>query len=513
MPQLLRILFLLLIAGLPATASTRVPEPLDAVIDRAATSFGVPGAVIVVVEGDHIVYERAVGVARLGEPDAVSMHTRFAIGSITKSFAAAAIAQLVDEKRLSWDDKAIEYLPELHMNDDYVTRELTIRDMLSHRSGLASGAGDLLSWPQTNIPMNDKLAALRYLPLTRGFRARYGYSNLLYGAVGEIIARRSGMPWSDYVRTRFLAPLGMRDALGRGSTAWPHARITEEMRGTGPVVPLPRSYRLDGDGAAGALYASGADMARWMSVQLADGRLPNGEQLFSADAAREMHALQTPLRIRPSEGEFRAADPHFSGYGLGWFVRDYHGTKLLYHGGGTLGAVALLTLVPQKNIGFIILTNSEESGFLRAAELLLLDHYLDRTSPDWVGLQQREDAGMWRDALAEMKQAQARLPRGGPSLPLSAYIGRYRDKAFGIVEVSGDDHELRIRFDRSPFLSGRLEHAGGDIFRTRFTEPGMEDAYLTFRIAGAKVAGASAAPVSPAADFSFDFKHLDLTRE
>ncbi|HJS12200.1 FAD-dependent oxidoreductase [Sphingopyxis sp.] len=265
------------------------------------------------------------------------------------------------------------------------------------------------------------MAALRYLPLTRGFRARYGYSNLLYGAAGEIVARTSGKSWSEYVRARFLEPLGMRDALAAASeagtiTAWPHARITEEIRGAGPVVPLPRRYRVDGDGAAGALYASGSDMAKWMSVQLASGRLPDGRQLFSAGVAQDMHALQTPLRIRPSDGEFRAADPSFSGYGFGWFVRDYHGTKLVYHGGGTLGAVAQLTLVPQKNIGFIILTNSEESGFLRAAELLLLDHYLGRESPDWVGLQQAEDARMWRDARNEMKAAAAKLPHGPASL-------------------------------------------------------------------------------------------------
>lgn len=504
--------------ALPSVVSARAePDPLDAVIERAAASFKVPGAVVVVVEGDRIIYQRATGVVRVGEPASITLHTRFAIGSITKSFAAAAVAQLVDEKLLSWDDKVIKHLPELRMSDDYVTGQLTIRDMLSHRSGLASGAGDLLSWPQTNIPASDKLAALRYLPLTRGFRARYGYSNLLYGAAGEIVARTNGKSWPEYVRARFLEPLDMRDALARPgqgtNAAWPHARITEEIRGVGPVVPLPRRYRLDGDGAAGALYASGSDMAKWMSVQLASGRLPDGRQLFSAGVAQEMHALQTPLRIRPSDGEFRAADPSFSGYGFGWFVRDYHGTKLVYHGGGTLGAVAQLTLVPQKNIGFIILTNSEESGFLRATELLLLDHYLDRESPDWVGLQQEEDARMWRDARSEMQAAAAKLPHGPASLPLSAYSGRYRDKAFGLVEISSKGGGLHIRFDRSPYLSGRLEPVGGDVFRTRFTEPGMEDAYLTFRVADQTVQGASATAVSPAADFSFDFKHLDLTRE
>jgi Beta-lactamase class C and other penicillin binding proteins len=515
MRRFLRFSFLLLIVALPPGALAReAPHPLDALIERAAREFEVPGAVVVVVRGNDIIYERAMGVVRLGGSEPVSVHTRFAIGSITKSFAAAAVAQLVDEKKLDWDDKATRYLPELRMAHDYVTRELTLRDMLSHRSGLASGAGDLLSWPQTDIPMNRKLAALRHLPLTRGFRSRYGYSNLLYAAVGEIVARRAGMSWSQYVRSRLLAPLGMDDALtAQLAPAWPHARIGEAMRGTGPVAPLPRIYRLDGDGAAGALYASGSDMARWMSVQLADGRMRDGRQLFSAEAAHEMHALQTPLRIRPSEGAFRAADPIFSGYGLGWFVRDYHGTKLLYHGGGTLGGVALVTLVPQKNIGFIILTNSEESGFLRASELLLLDHYLGRSSPDWIALQKAEDDRMWRAAHTAMQEARSRLPKGPASVPLESYAGRYIDKAFGLVEIRKEGRGLAVRFDGSPFLSGGLEHVGGDIFRTRFREPGMEDAYLAFRVIDGKVTGARAEPVSPAADFSFDFKHLVLERE
>jgi CubicO group peptidase (beta-lactamase class C family) len=517
MRRLLAAAALLLWLAVPGAA--RAQEKLDSEIDRAARTFEVPGAVIVVVEGDRIIYQRATGLLRAGRPERTSLHTPFAIGSITKSFTAAAIARLVDQGKLGWDDKAARLLPELQLHDPYPTRELTIRDMLSHRSGLPSGAGDLLSWPETSIGVEARLAALRALPLSRGFRARYGYSNLLYMAAGVMISRLSGMSWADYVRSSFFVPLGMKDArigsreLQQAAAAWPHARIDGPLRGLGPVSALPRRYALDSDGAAGAIYASGADLARWMTLQLANGRMSDGTQLFSARTAAEMHALQTPLRIHPSAGLFAPTDPSFSGYGLGWFVRDYHGDKLVYHAGGTLGGVSQVTLLPGRGIGFAILTNSEESGFLRAVELVLLDHYLGRTGPDWIDAQRGADRAEQEAALAAFRSETKALPSGKPSLPIGNYTGRYRDPWFGIVSIGQQGDGLSIAFERSPYLTGRLVHVGGDLFRTRFDEPGMEDAYLTFRIASGRAVSIATRAISPLADFSFDYKDLNLVRD
>ncbi len=487
-------------------------------LERARRAFGVPGAVVVAVRDGRIVDRYAGGVLREGEPAPVTPDTLFAIGSITKSFTAAAIGMLVDEGRLRWDDPAIQHLPTLRLSDDYATAHLTLRDMLAHRGGFSSGAGDLLSWPETDLSTEEKLARLRHIPLTRGFRNRYGYSNLLYSALGQVVASRSGMSWSDFVRTRILDPLGMRgtalSAADRRNSpiAWPHARLGGPLRGIGEVTALPRRYGLR-DGAAGSIHASGTDMARWIAVQLGDGVAPGGTRLFSEAVAREMHAAQTPLRIRPSEGAFARADPNFSAYGLGWFVRDYRGAKIVYHAGGTLGAVAQLNLIPDANVGFIILTNSEEAGFLRAVELLLLDHYLGLDSPDWIALQQQAEATERAEALTALAASEAQLPRGPSPLPLAAYAGRYLDPWFGAVVIELRGERLQVAFERSPYLAGALDHVGGNVFRTRFRERGMEDAYFTFETAAGRASTASVRAVSPLADFSFDYRDLHLVRQ
>ncbi len=513
-----RPVLLALILLCQAAVSAARPS-LNDELERARRAFGVPGAVVVAVRNGRIVDRYAAGVLRQGDPAPVTTDTLFAIGSITKSFTAAAIGMLVDEGRLAWDDPAIRHLPTLRLSDEYVTSHLTLRDMLAHRSGFSSGAGDLLSWPETSLSTEEKLARLQHIPLTRGFRNRYGYSNLLYTALGQVVARRSGQSWPDFIRSRILAPLGMgRTSLSASDPrqlpiAWPHARLGGALRGIGEVTPLPRRYGL-GDGAAGAIHASGDDMARWIALQLGAGAAPDGgPRLFSEAVAREMHAAQTPLRIRPSQGAFAAADPSFSAYGFGWFVRDYRGVKIVYHAGGTLGAVAQMNLIPQADTGFIILTNSEESGFLRAVELILLDHYLDLESPDWIALQLEADADDRAAALSAFSTSEAQLARGPAPLPLTAYAGRYLDPWFGAVLIEHREGRLRVAFENSPYLDGALEHVGGNLFRTRFREPGMEDAYITFETSDGRVGAASVRAVSPIADFSFDFRDLHLVRQ
>src|SRR5574343_395224 len=283
-----------------ATAPAPVPPfDLAADVQRVLKTFDVPGMAVAIVKDGKVVAANGYGVRKLGEATPVDGHTLFEIASNSKAFTAAALAQLVDDGKLAWDDPVTKHLPDFQMHDSYVTGVMTVRDLLTHRSGLGLGAGDLLWWPTTSFSTDEIIARLRYVKPATSFRNNYAYDNLLYIVAGKIIAQKSGKPWGAAVRERILTPLGMQDTTtsvdamrATSNHSAPHSKINDKIS---VVKPMQVENAI---GAVG-INTSASDIARWMTMLLNDGKLEDGSQIISSKQIAEMWREQTPMRIRP----------------------------------------------------------------------------------------------------------------------------------------------------------------------------------------------------------------------
>jgi CubicO group peptidase (beta-lactamase class C family) len=494
-------------------------DDFDAYVETVRRQFDVPGVAVAIIKDGKVVLERGYGVRELGKPASVDAHTMFAIASNTKAFTSAALSILADEKKLDLDDRVIDHLPWFRMSDAYVTGEMRVRDLLVHRSGLGLGAGDLLFWPATGYSTKEVVRRLRHVPLAGGFRSQYAYDNILYAVAQLLIEEASGMPYADFVRTRIFAPLGMdesrinSDALRPGDNiATGHAKF--DFMDLRPVPAMSWSNNQ----AAGGIYSSVHDMAKWMRVQL-DGGLFQDEggkeqRLFSAARHTAMWSLVTPVPIaEPSVPELAPARPQFAGYGEGWNLTDYRGRKLVWHTGGWPGMVSRVTLVPGEKLGVVVLTNQETSAAFHAITLRVLDAWLDAPRTDWsaayaasVAKAQGKSDEDWKQHLA------ARDPASKPSLPLSGYAGTWRDPWYGDVAIELRGGKLQMRFGKTPQLAGDLEHWQHDTFIVRWHDRGLNaDAFVAFALdADGKPREARMEAVSPLTDFSFDFHDLRL---
>ena len=482
-------------------------------------AFDVPGVAVAVVKDGKVVLARGYGVRKVGEPGAVDERTLFGIASNTKAFTTAALSMLVEEGKISWDDPVIKHLPEFQMHDPYVTREMRIRDLVTHRSGLGLGAGDLLVFPETNYTRDEVVRRIRHLKPVSSFRTKYDYDNLLYLVAGQIIPAVTGKSWDAFVRERIFAPVGMAsstttiDALhAGGNVAAPHSVVDGAVR-----VVRPQS--LDNAGPAGSINSNVADLARWMIVQLDRGSLASLEpgsdrRIFSAASSREMWSPQTILPNPDPLPGFEDLRSNFAAYGLGWGLSEYQGHKTVSHTGGLLGYVSRTTLVPDMKLGVVVLTNQEEGGAFQAITYRVLDAYMNRPEADWVARyverrrKQRADA-----AEVERKAAATRAADSRPSLALERYAGLYRDAWRDDVTIALEGGRLVMRFGRTDMLVADLEHWQYDTFVARWRDRSMHaDAYVTFALKpDGSIEQAKMVAVSPLTDFSFDFHDLLLT--
>ncbi|MEW9625756.1 serine hydrolase [Rhodanobacter geophilus] len=493
------------------------PQALDAYAARAMRTFDTPGMAVVIVDGDKTT-THAWGVRKLGAGARVDEHTIFPIGSNTKAFTAAALAILVDEGKLHWDDRVVDRLPGFRMYDAYASSEMTVTDLLVHRSGLGLGEGDLMMFPTTDRSRAELVHDIRYLKPAHSFRSGYDYDNVLYIVAGQLVEAVSGQRWEDFVQQHILDPLRMHDTR-TSIDAHPadrvalHARNTTPVRGVGRQAVLSTVMTGDVFAPAGALQVSAADMGRWLRLQLDRGRLDDGKRLFSAAAAQMLWTPQTLIPITPLPPEVALAQPQFDAYALGLEVQDYRGHRIITHLGGVLGGVSAVVIIPEKHAAFAIMLNSEDVGALFAMREHLLDTLLGLPSPDWIAGYQQMFDGIHASAIAALRaHGAATHPERGPSLPLSGYVGVYRDPWYGTATISQDKRRggtLEISFDRSPGMHGTLEHVQYDTFRTHWAMPDVEDAYVTFALKpDGGIERMTMQAVSPVADFSWDYQDL-----
>ncbi len=491
-----------------ATSPVSQAYDLEADVTRVMTAFDVPGVAIAIVKDGKLVTARGFGVRRRGEAGAVDADTIFEIASNSKGFTAAALALLVDQGKLAWDDPVTRHLPEFRMYDAYVTQEMTVRDLLVHRSGLGLGAGDLLWWPTTTFSTDEIIHQLRHIRPATSFRNSYAYDNLLYIVAGKIIAQKAGKPWGEVLRERFFQPLGMtrtstsidQQAL-LGNWSSPHSKINDKAV---PVKPIPVPNAV---GAVG-VNSSANDLARWMNALLA------GPGIVSPEQARELWTAQTPMKISTPKPTLEATRPNFLAYGLGFQLRDYQGRKLVQHGGALQGFYTYVVMVPEESLGIAILTNAESSPALRALQYRLLDQHLGVAPTDWIGriaaVQRAEDD---KERQRIKSATTVRSVKSTPSLALAAYDGQYQDAWYGKMSIGVEGGKRVLRFARTPDLVGELQHFQHDTFIVRWKERNFNaDAYVTFSLnPDGSIERVKMAPVSEETDFSYDFADLLFT--
>lgn len=505
---------ILLLIGISLFAQIPGPPPdFEQYVNKVLETFEVPGLCVAIVKDGQVVLASGYGTKNMQKDDPVDEQTLFGIASNTKAFTATALAILVEKGKLRWDGRVIDYLPWFRMSDPYVTREMTIRDLLVHRSGLGLGAGDLLWWPTSTYTRKEIVRRLRYVPLKTSFRSAYAYDNVLYTVAGEVIAKVTGMSWEEFVRTRILDPVGMttsdvKHSAGThaGNIAVPHARVAGKVQKVNP-------FTSDNVNPAGGIHSNAQDMAKWMIVQLDSGRLANDKRLFSPRSTRELWNPVTPKPIPQYSAELAPLQMNFHNYALGFNVLDYRGKKLVTHTGGLPGYLSRLAMIPEMKLGVTVLTNQESGAAFNSIVFHVLDHYLNAETYDWIKAYKTYYEKRAALALAVEKSAdQSRVKESKPSLTLEDYAGVYRDAWYGDVKIDFKEDKLEIQFVHTPDLHGELVHWQYDTFVARWYDRSLRgDAFITFSLKpDGSIEHAKMKPYSPAVDFSFDYQDLLL---
>ncbi|HEY9448923.1 MAG TPA: serine hydrolase [Gemmatimonadaceae bacterium] len=460
----------------------RAPDmaAFDSYVAKAARDWKVPGLAIAVVKDDSLVFAKGYGVIEQGKPARVDEHTRFAIGSTTKAMTVIALAMLADEGKLSFDDRVIDHLPDFRLQDPWVTRELTIRDLLTHRTGLP---GTDLLWIFDSYPTQDLFRRLRYVEPESSFRSNWEYQNVMYALAGAIVEQASGMRWADFLRKRIFEPLGMTETIplvaelpGKPNVAVPHAEMDGKVqvvsiRTTDPIAP------------AGSVWSSVHDMSIWMRFVLDSGRV-GSKRLVKPETFREMVApeIRAPVDEYPAT---RLARPHFFTYALGWFVEDYQGETVWMHTGSIDGMIAIIGLLPAQRAGVYVLGNLDHAELRHALMYRVFDMYEGNPPRDWsTDLHKLYGDLAAKGEAAQAKRDSARAKNTHPSLPLQSYAGTYSDSTYGKVDITLAADTLRFRFvkgDAQP-----LEHLEYDTFKAHPKTTLDPDPVVTFVLDGSR---------------------------
>lgn len=476
--QRLNSLFICLAAAFTSLAQEQIaaPDASSAIretisqyasyVETARQQWQVPGLAIAIVKDDQVLLSKGFGNRRVGAVESVDQHTLFAIASNSKAFTSAALAILVDEGKLKWDDRVTQHLPWFRLRDEFATREIRINDLLCHRSGLGTFSGDLLWWGTDYSPKQILQRAAELEPAS-SFRSAYGYSNLMFLAAGEVITAVSGQSWSDFVRERILRPLEMnrsttsvRDLVSLDNYASPHKTQLDRSQ------PMPW-MNWDAMAAAGGVISSAEDMSRWLRLQLRQGEVDSKRRIFSATASHEMWQAHTPIKLESTPSQ-RFPSTHFRAYGLGWALSDYQGLKVVGHGGGYDGMYSQVLMVPEKKLGIVVLTNSMTS-ITSLLAYRALDVLLDGDKKDWSA----ENLAKFRKSREDFAAKIAKLTTPAvagtkPSHPLTDYVAKYRCPMYGDAAVSLEGEQLILRLLPYPALVAELKHLHYDTFEIRW---------------------------------------------
>ena len=434
-------------------------EKIDNYIQKSMNDWKMPGFAVAIVKNDSLIFSKGYGVRDIRTNEPVDENTNFMIASCSKAFTTAALATLVDRGKINWDDKVIDFLPSFQMYDTYVTKEITIRDLVTHRSGLATFSGDIL-WLGSTYNSKEVIKRAKFLKPTSSFRSKYGYQNIMFSVAGEIIPVVTDTIWSDYIKAHFFNPLGLNrtttsidEMKNLGNFAFPHKYENDKL------TTFKDFYSIETVAPAGAINSNVNDMSKWIRLQLKKGKF-NGKQIFSERQANEMWSNQTPIENM--------------NYGLGWFIRYWNGKKLLNHGGGMPGMISDVSIIPEENFGLVILSNSE-TGMVTAIRNYIMETFFLPEAKDW----NKTMLENWKRRIENFekenkRREEVRIKNTKSSLPLEKYCGIYEDKMYGKAEVLLKDGKLFLQFLPSPTFKGELKHYHFDTFYIDW-----EDDFLT----------------------------------
>jgi len=489
-------------------------KQIDKIVADAMKANMHAGIAVAVVQDGKVIHEKGYGLASSKTNEKVNEHTRFSIASNSKAFTSAALAVLVDQGKLKWTDKVVQHIPEFKMYEAYVTAEFTILDLLTHRSGLGLGAGDLMLWPDgSDFKLADILNSFQYQTKQSDFRTKYDYDNLLYIVAGEVVARISGKTWSEFVEAELMKPLGMNESAGsldrlvsKTNIASPHSVENGKLEGFENV-----DFELGA--AAAGVFASVHDLSKWMIMHLADGK--NGEaDLISKRTHDMMWKPHTSMNfnVKPKN----TYKSHFTAYGLGWKIRDVNGMIEISHTGGMPGMLSKTTLIPELNVGIVVLTNCDPGGYsYEMVSRTIADRFQKVEEKDWFtyikGVIENRSAGedsvvnaVW-ETVKNTDQSKVKTEN---------FIGTYKDNWFGDIEVSMKEGQLYMSCKRSPKLSGPMSFYKANTFAIKWDYQDMQcNAFAMFVLdQNGKATGFTMKGISPNIDFSYDFQDLNLKR-
>ena len=455
-------LFAALLSLLVALSSFAAPvdtKAIDRVMTETLRAWKIPGAAIAVVQDDKVVFLKGYGTKELGGTEPVTPDTLFQIASTSKAFTTTAMAMLATDKKLAFDDPVRKHLPWFRLSDMCADQAVTLRDLVSHRTGLRRH--DEL-WDDTPLTRQDVVRAMGSVGLTKPFRTAYQYQNIMFIAAGEAVAEASGMPWDDFVRTRIFQPLKMTRTVVSDAewNAADHATGYRYDWQTGQIRPR-RPIDTTTIGAGGAIKSNARDMANWLRFQLAGGTF-EGKQLVDAELLAETKAPHTMIRL---EGNTRELNPetHLMAYGMGWNVSDYRGELLVAHAGALNGFRTHAVLLPEQKAGFAVMMNLERGYSLYAIRHALTDLLLGKPSPrDWnayyLAFEKKTDE---KSEKEKQERLAKRVPNTTPTRPLEEYSGVYENAAYGPVTITAANGELALEWQR---IRAPLTHYHYDVF-------------------------------------------------
>lgn len=491
-------------------------KEVDVLVENAMKKFEVAGLAVAIVKDGKIIYKKGFGVRSIETKEPVNEFTNFQIASNSKAFTTAALSILEEEGKLKWDDKVKNYIPEFKMYNDYVTENFNIQDLLTHRSGLGLGAGDLMFFPDgTNFTIKDIATSFQYFKPASAFRTKFDYDNLLYLVAGEIITRTSGMSYEDFIQKRILEPLQMNNSYASLTLMKDKSNLSAAHSSETGSIKKIATYNEMINSAAGGILSNVNDMSNWMIMHLNKGKYGNDlkSTLFSLKNHNEMWRLHTVEETNT----FPRYNSHFNGYGLGWFLNDMKGNLSVSHTGGLPGMLSIIRMIPDLNLGIVILTNTENGGgaLFSAVSNTIIDSYLGLDDFGWVDKYHsrfKDHKNTGDDVTKKVWETVATAKN--TAIKKESYIGIYEDKWFGKMEIFQKGKQLWIKSFRSPKLNGPMAFYNSTIFAIKWEYQDMNcDALATFTLdEKGKAQSITMKGISPNIDFSFDFQDLDLQR-
>ena len=451
-----------------------LPKDFDLWVESARQDWKIPGMAIGIVKDGEVMYAKGFGEKQLGSREKVDENTIFSIASVSKNITAAALGILVDEGKINWDDKITQHITWFQMKDPWITHEMTIRDVLTHQVGLGRILGNRLQF-MTNSSRDEVLYQMRFMELEKPFRSEFVYNNVMYSLAGQIIEHVDGRTWDEFLKQRLFVPLGMNSTTTsitqlkkNDNQAYPHQEIE------GKVVSIQRR-NWDNAGPAGGINSSVHDLNKWMLMQLGESGNYNGKTIISPKQMNEIHKPQ--MVQRPHD----AKRPQ-SSYGLGWTITDYKGKRVLTHGGATDGFNTAMYLLPELELGIIVVGNNFNS-LGNAIAYQVMDAFLGSNDVDWNERYLQGYKRSYDNAMAEREKIhQARVKKTNPSLALASYIGVYKSPGYGKVEVKKKGKDLILHFWDTDGLEAKLEHWHFDTFRAVWKNPAQREEFMQFHL-------------------------------